>query len=251
MTHPANPEVSIDGLYHGAINAANGGYICGLLASYVDGDAEVRINHSFPVETPLQPVTTDEGGIEMYLGDKLLGSAPPVSLELDIPTPPSYEHARRASENSIFLHNVGGQGCYVCSPIRKPGEGLRLFIGALDNIHERSEDENLTAALWRPTPDLAGRDGNVEDRYVWSILDCPGVYTIELRYPESNYLVLGSCTASIKRPLAIDEGYIVSTWQIAPNEGRKRHIGLAIHSSAGQLMACARQVCFDVGAAPS
>ncbi len=254
----AEQTVSINKIYNGAINAANGGYICGLMASLLDsmgmdkGDAEVRINASFPVETPLQPVMTEDGGIEMYLNDKLLGSIRPAVLELDIPTPPDVETARRASENFIFLHSIDAKGCYVCSPIRTPDKGLRLFIGPLDNIARRSVGENLVAALWRPTQNLAISNptvnkATIENIYVWSVLDCPGVYSLKLRYPESGVLVLGSCTASIKRPLPVDQNYIVSAWQIAPADGPKLYMGVAIHSIDGELMACAKQVCFDIG----
>lgn len=247
MTQATLPTVSIDGIYNGAVKAANGGYICGLLASFVDGDAEVRINAAFPVEIPLQPVATADGGVEMYQGEKLLGSARPTTVLLDIPAPPDFETARRASENFIFLHSIDVKGCYVCSPIRTPDKGLRVFIGALDNIVERGPGENLVAALWRPTANLNDGQGNIDNIYIWSVLDCPGVYGLKLRYPESGILVLGSCAGSIKRPLAVDETYIVSGWQIAPAGGRKLHMGVAIHSREGELMACAKQVCFDVG----
>lgn len=241
--------VVIGSLYNGAVNAANGGYICGLLARYIDGDAEVRINQSFPVEKVLQPVATAAGGIAMYLGDKLLGSARPTSVALNIPLPPDYETARRASENFVFLHNADVSGCYVCSPLRTPDQGLRVFIGALPGIAERAVGENLVAAVWRPTPDLADAQNSraIDNIYVWSVLDCPGVYALKLRYPASGILVLGSCAGSITRPLPIDQHYIVSSWQIAPAGERKLHMGVAIHNTAGELMACAKQVCFDVG----
>ena len=255
--------VSIDGIYNGAVNCGNGGYICGLLAGFIDGDAEVRINSAFPVETSLEVVNTADGGVEMYLDDKCLGSARPAMLALDIPTPPDFETARRASEDFVFLHNVDVKGCFVCSPLRTPDKGLRLFIGALEDIRQKTTNENLVAALWRPAPNQADAAGNIKDVYVWSVLDCPGVYALKLSKPESGVLVLGSCTGSIKQPLPVNQSYVVSCWRIAPalvgkelanvqgkpggKVDRKLHMGVAIHSLDGQLMACARQVCFDVG----
>ncbi len=247
MTIKALPTVSIDGVYNGAVKAANGGYICGLLASFVEGDAEVRINAAFPVETPLQPVRKKDGGIEMYLGEKLLGSARLTTVELETPRPPDYETARRASENFLFLHRVDAQGCFVCSPIRTPDKGLRIFIGALDNIAQQDPGSNLVAAIWRPTANLDDGTGHIDDIYIWSALDCPGVCALKLRYPASGILVLGSCAGSIKRPLPIGENYIVSAWQMPPAGGAKLYMGAAIHSQAGELMACAKQICFDVG----
>jgi hypothetical protein len=239
--------IFVDGRYNGATGFINGGYICGSLARFVDGDAEIRMHTGFPIETPLHVVTADSGQVNVYLADKLLGTASPASLQLDIPTPPDFETARCAGENFTFLHNVDVKGCYVCSPMRKPGSGLRLFIGALDNITNKAIGENLTAAIWRPSPELADSAGDIDNVYVWSALDCPGVYALKLRYPESGLWVLGSCTGSIKHPLSVDEHYIVSSWQQAPADGRKLFMGVAIHSRAGQLMACANQICFDVG----
>ena len=247
----AEQTVSINKLYNGAIKYGNGGYNCGLLANFINGDCEVRIDRNFPVETPLTIKTSGEGVVEAYLEGKLLGSARPTSLQLDVPAPPGLETARRAAENFIFLHAADPvRGCYVCSPLRAPGKGLRLFIGPigpLEDLTKKPAGENLVASVWRPTSDLADSEGHIDSIYIWSALDCPGVYALKLLNPNAGILVLGSCTASIKRPLPADQIYIVTCWQISPPVGRKLHMGVAIHSTSGELMACARQVCFDVG----
>ncbi|MGK2915355.1 MAG: hypothetical protein ACSLE5_13070 [Porticoccaceae bacterium] len=242
-----NRTARIGARYSGAPGCGNGGYIAGLLAGFIDGDAEVRINSSFPVETPLVIKDCASGGIDAWLDDRVLGSARPAVCELAVPPPPDLPTARRVSDNAVFLHATDVKGCYVCSPLRAPGDGLHLAIGALDDIAAKAIGENLVAALWSPTPDLADPAGNVAAIYVWSVLDCPGVYALKLRYPELGLLVLGSCTASIKRGLPVDQQYIVTAWQSAANDQRKLHTGVAIHSTQGELMACAKQVCFDVG----
>ncbi len=246
--------LTIESQYNGAIGVANGGYSCGVVAGFIDGDAEVRLRAALPTETPLSVRTTADGGVEFLLTDdpskpRLLASGCPTVVELDIPAPPDYETAREASENFIFLHRVDPRGCYVCSPIRPPGEGLRLFIGPLAGIEKKAIGENLAAAIWRPTRELANAEGQIDPVYVWSVLDCPGVTALKLRHPASGVLVLGSCAASIKEKLPASEHFIVSAWEIAPRQGNKHFMGVAIHSRAGQLMACARQVCFDVGSA--
>lgn len=233
--------------YNGAVNQVNGGYICGSLAAFIDGDVEVRISSSFPVETPLQLTTVTGGGVAIHLNGRLLGSARPASLQLDMPLPPDFETPRRASEDFVFLHNLDIKGCYVCSPLWTPEDGLRLFIGALDDIEHLTIGQNLVAAVWRPAPNQTETDGNIKNIYIWSVLDCPGVYALKLSQPKSGVFVLGSCTASIKRPLPADQSYIVSSWRIAPLDGRKLYMGVAIHSPGGELMACAKQICFDVG----
>lgn len=242
----------IDGLYNGATGVANGGYSCGVVAGFIENDAEVRLNAAFPTETPLTVKTTEHGGVEIFLDDgqseaRLLGSGKPAEVDLNVPSPPDYETARRAGENFVFLHRVDPRGCYICSPIRPVGEGLRLFIGPLPDIAEKTTGGNLVAAIWRPSPEQADAEGNIKPVYIWSVLDCPGVSALKLRNPESGVLVLGSCAASIKGKLPASEHYIVSAWEIAPPQGNKRFMGVAIHSRAGKLMAGAKQVCFDVG----
>lgn len=262
------PLVSIDSLYNGPVNCGNGGYISGLLAGLLNSengsDAEIRINAAFPVETPLQVKNTDTG-VGVYLDDKLLGSVRSIQLELVIPMPPDVASARAASERFDFMHYSAPQGCYVCSPNRDSESGLGVFCGAL--LHEHLNDEplnnqplnngadaepenieqNIVAALWRPTANLCVADGTVDNIYVWSALDCPGAYAIKAAEPDAGVQLLGTCRGSIKAALSAGLDYIISSWKIAPNSGRKRFMGVAIHNTAGDLMACAEQIWFDVG----
>jgi hypothetical protein len=247
-------SVSIDSVYNGPINCGNGGYISGLLAGFIEGDAEIRINAAFPVETPLQVKNTDKG-IGVYLDDKLLGSARSIQLELAIPTPPDLANVTAASQRFDFIHSSDPKGCYVCSPLRTADKGLRVFCGALNEIIDpdssidwRTEiEKNIVAAVWRPADNLCNKEGNIDNIYVWSALDCPGAYAIKAAEADAGLQLLGTCSGSIKMPLSPNEDYIVSSWKVAPNSGRKRFMGVAIHNTTGQLMACAEQIWFDVG----
>ena len=247
-------SVSIDSVYNGPVNCGNGGYISGLLAHFIEGDAEIRINAAFPVETPLQITNTDKG-IGVYLDDKLLGSAHSIQLELGIPTPPDLASATAASQRFDFMHASDPKGCYVCSPLRTADKGLRVFCGALNEIIEPDSsidwrtkiDKNIVAAVWRPTDKLCNNTGNIDNIYVWSALDCPGAYAIKAVEADAGLQLLGTCSGSIKTPLNPNEDYVISSWKISPNSGRKRFMGVAIHNKAGELMACAKQIWFDVG----
>jgi len=260
MSQPSSSpaQISIDSIYNGPVNCGNGGYISGLLASLLvdegEGDAEIRINAAFPVETPLQVKDTDKG-IGVYLDDKLLGSARRIQLELNIPTPPNVESARAASQRFEFIHASDPKGCYVCSPTRTSENGLLVFCGALDTLIEpeagidwRTQTEkNIVAALWRPAENLCNDKDTIDDIYVWSALDCPGAYAIKAAEPNAGLQLLGTCSGSIKTPLKPNEDYIVSSWKTSANSGRKRFMGVAIHNTAGELMACAEQIWIDVG----
>ena len=247
-------SVSIDSVYNGPVNCGNGGYISGLLAGFIEGDAEIRINAAFPVETSLQVKNTDQG-IGVYLDDKLLGSARGIQLKLAIPTPPNFASATAASQRFDFMHASDPKGCYVCSPRRTVDNGLRVFCGALSEVIEidssidwRTQiEENIVAAAWRPTDNLCNSAGNIDNIYVWSALDCPGAYAIKAVEADAGLQLLGTCSGSIKTPLNPNEDYIISSWKISPNNGRKRFMGVAIHNTTGELMACAEQIWFDVG----
>ncbi|OUS12301.1 hypothetical protein A9Q89_06585 [Gammaproteobacteria bacterium 53_120_T64] len=248
--------MSIDSLYNGPVNCGNGGYISGLLASFIAGDAEIRINAAFPVETPLQVENSDDG-IGVYLDDTLLGSARRIALALHIPTPPDLDSAQAASQRFDFIHSSSVQGCYVCSPARASDQGLRVFCGALDTVVEAGSHneratltgQNIVAALWRPAGSLCNDQGSVDNIYIWSALDCPGAYAINVAEPDAGLQLLGTCSGSIKMPLSPNHDYIISSWKISPNSGRKRFMGVAIHNTAGELMACAKQIWIDVGSA--
>ena len=247
-------SVSIDSIYNGPVNCGNGGYISGLLAGFIEGDAEIRINAAFPVETPLQVKNTDKG-IGVYLDDKLLGSARSIQLELTIPTPPDLASATAASQRFDFMHASDPKGCYVCSPLRTGENGLRVFCGALNEVIEPDSsidwptqiEKNIVAAVWRPSDKICNSVGNIDNIYVWSALDCPGAYAIKAVEADAGLQLLGTCTGSIKTPLKPNEDYIISSWKISPNSGRKRFMGVAIHNTTGALMACAEQIWFDVG----
>ncbi len=249
-------QVSINSIYNGPVNCGNGGYISGLLAGFIDGDAEIRINAAFPVETPLQVRNTDEG-IGVYLNDKMLGSARSINLELSIPTPPDLTSARAASQRFDFIHTSDPKGCYVCSPTRSTENGLRIFCGALDSVVEADPSarwesltkQNIIATVWRPAVNLCNSEGSIANIYVWSALDCPGGYAIKAAEPNAGVQLLGTCSGSIKTPLSSGQNYIISSWKTSPNSGRKRFMGVAIHDTAGKLMACAKQIWIDVGSA--
>lgn len=241
--------VSIDSVYNGPVNCGNGGYISGLLASYIEGDTEVRINATFPVETPLQ-VEDHDDGIGVYLDGKLLGSARPIKLELSIPPPVDLATAQAAGQHFNFIHSSDPKGCYVCSPTRSEENGLRVFCGAINPMDCGNADaleQNIVAALWRPNERLGNDGGKVDNIYVWSALDCPSAYAIKAAEPEAGLQLLGTCSGSIKTPLNTGEDYILTSWKVEPNKGRKRIMGVALHSKDGELMACARQIWIDVG----
>lgn len=241
-------ELIIDARYNGPRGLGNGGYIAGALAAFVSGDAEVRILKGFPLVTPLAIQRHTDGSASCHLGDEELGRARPIALDLAVPPPPSLSAARAATERFRCIHVSDPRGCYVCSPKRSPGDGLRLLCGPL--MPEESASAAV-AGVWRPDAELADGAGRIPSRLVWAALDCPGAYAIAALAPDAGRQLLGTCAASLKQPLNAGESYILSSWQIAPPEGRKRFMGVAMHDVAGELKACAWQIWIDAGPRPA
>lgn len=241
-------ELVIDARYNGPRGLGNGGYIAGALAAFVSGDAEVRIMKGFPLDTSLAVVRDPDGGVRCLLEDQVLGTARPIAFDLAVPPPPDLSAARAATERFRCIHVSDPRGCYVCSPKRAPGDGLRLFCGPL-LPGERAAA--VVAGVWQPGAELADGDGRIPSRLVWAALDCPGAYAIAALAPDAGRQLLGTCAAALKQTLYAGESYILSSWQLAPPEGRKRTMGVAIHDVAGELMACARQIWIDAGPRPA
>lgn len=241
---PPVTELIVATRYNGPRGLGNGGYVAGALAEFISGDAEVCLQQGFPLDTPLAVVRDDDDSIRCLLGDRQLGSARPVRVDLSIPPPPAREAAREATARFRCIHFSDPRGCFVCSPHRPAGEGLRLRCGALD-----PNQELIVAGLWRPDAELADDDGRIAPRLVWAALDCPGGYAIAAQAPEAGRQLLGTCAATLRRALRAGATYILSSWQIMPPEGRKRFMGVAIHDADGELCAAARQIWIEVASA--
>lgn len=125
--------------YRGPDQSGNGGYTCGLIGAYVDGDAEVKLRRPPPLDRALD-VIRDHDRIRVHDGSDLIADAGAVAWEIDIPAPPSPEEAAAAAGRYAGLRRHAFPGCFVCGTERQPGDGLRLFSGP------------LPAATWWPPP---------------------------------------------------------------------------------------------------
>ena len=60
-------QFTIPKRFCGPPDSGNGGYVCGLLAGYVEGDAEVTLRMPTPLERPLDVVRDKDGGPERLM----------------------------------------------------------------------------------------------------------------------------------------------------------------------------------------
>jgi hypothetical protein len=212
-------ELVIDRKFRGPTGSANGGYTCGLLASFVHGPAEVTLRRPPPLERPLEVLT--EGPLELRDGNEVVALAAPAELELDIPDPISFDEAAAAAlpqgdRNSVFPE------CFVCGWARE--DGLRIYAGPVDG-------RKLVAATWLPHADV------VSSEFVWASLDCPGAYAVE--FGQRGNPVLGRLTAHVEHLPHPGERCVVMGWPLGA-DGRKLYAGTALFGEDERLLGSAR-----------
>jgi hypothetical protein len=214
-------EVVIDRKFRGPTGSANGGYTCGLLASFLHGPAEVTLRLPPPLERPLE-VSTD-GAVELRDGDAVVAEAAEAELEFDVPAPISFEKAAAAAlphgdKESVFPE------CFVCGWARE--DGLRIYAGPVDG-------SELVAATWVPSEDV------ISSEFVWAALDCPGAYAVH--FGQRGNPVLGRLTARVEHLPHPGERCVVMGWPLG-EEGRKLYAGTAVFGEDGRVLGSARAV---------
>ncbi|HMB18951.1 MAG TPA: hypothetical protein VKO41_06500 [Gaiellaceae bacterium] len=211
-------ELVIDRKFRGPAESANGGYTCGLLASFMHGPAEVTLRRPPPLERTLEVET--EGPLELRDGNELVAAAAPAALALDVPDPISFDEAAAAAlpqgdHDSVFPE------CFVCG--WKRDDGLRVYAGPV-------EGRELVAATWLPHEDV------ISSEFVWAALDCPGAYAVE--FGQRGNPVLGRLTAHVEHLPHPGERCVVMGWPVG-EDGRKRYAGTALFGEDDRLLGSA------------
>lgn len=219
--------------FHGPPDSGNGGYVAGLVARALgDVGCTVTLHQPPPLDRALD-LRISPTGAELFEGERLIASAVPAELELDVPAPPDFESARAAQDRFVGHYRHRFPSCFVCGPERAPGEGLAIYAGELDG---------RVAATWTPAADLALPDGTVRSEFLWAALDCPGYFAVE---EAAGLALLGRMTAILDRTARAGEPLIVTGWAIE-SLGRKHHVGTALHDRAGRLVGRARSTWITV-----
>lgn len=243
--------VTIENRFHGPPNSANGGYVCGRLAAFVDGPATVRLMRPPPLDLAMtvHPIDSAKhsGTVELRSlsqgGEGAVARAWPGGPDLQPPAPPSWDEAVSASKRFAGFSRHAYPTCFVCGPDREAGDGLCVFAGPVEN----ASVPTLVAAPWQPDVSLADDDtgdqdeGRIADEFLWSALDCPGAFTFATERP----MLLGELAAEIQGAARVGERLIVTGWETAA-EGRKHFVGTAVHREDGKLVALARGTWFEM-----
>ena len=215
----------------GPASSGNGGYTCGALAAFLDGDTEVTLRGPPPLDRPMD-VERSDNGVRALLGDQVIAEARPTAFTLQVPPPPSLEEATRASSGFPWREGHPYPRCFVCGTQRSPGDGLCIHPGAV-------EGRNIAAAPFVPDPTLAGDDGRLRRDIVWAALDCPSWFGFQCTNAFTGEMLLGRLATRIDALPRIGDRCICVGWSLG-REGRKVHCASALYSADGELLASAR-----------
>src|SRR5262245_29824147 len=83
---PMTDTITVANRYCGPPESGNGGYVCGLLARHVHGDAEVTLRLPPPLERALT-VRAAPGHAELYDGDAVVAEAVAMTTPLEVTVP--------------------------------------------------------------------------------------------------------------------------------------------------------------------
>ena len=212
-------ELVIDRKFRGPAESANGGFTCGLLASFMHGPAEVTLRLPPPLERPLEVVT--DGPLQLRDGEEVVAEAVAAQLELDVPDPIAFEEAAAAALSEGDRESVFPE-CFVCGWARE--DGMRIYAGPV-------EGRELVAATWVP------RDDVISSEFVWAALDCPGAYAVE--FGQRGNPVLGRLAARVEHLPHSGEQCVVLGWPLGA-DGRKLYAGTALFGEDGRTLGAAR-----------
>jgi hypothetical protein len=233
-------EITIPRRFCGPPDSGNGGYSCGRLAAFLDGAVEVTLRAPPPLDTPLK-VEKADGAAKLMHGAQVIGEARAVpEFSLEVPQPPPWDQAVAAAKGYNGLRDHAYGTCFVCGPKRAAHDGLRIFCGPWK--------DGRVAGPWTPDATLADENasGAVANEFLWAAIDCPGSWSVIGRDDADapvrdlpSTLLLGRLTGRVFRGLRVGEPCTVLGWFLAA-EGRKYHVGTAVHTRAGELVACSK-----------
>jgi hypothetical protein len=234
-------SIMIDERYCGPPNSGNGGYVCGRLARYIPGDAEITLRAPPPLDEPLDVVATD-GAWELREGATVVATGRSANVELTRLETASFDEALAAELlTPIKPHEHPLPTCFVCGPARAPGDGLRIFAGPLQRAS--GDAGPVLAATWIPDAALVAEDGSVAPEFLWSALDCPTGYACCCDREGGSFdrtpILLGRMSARIRARPRPGERCVITAWETG-RDGRKRVAEAAAYGETGTLLAAAR-----------
>jgi hypothetical protein len=233
-------SIVIEKRFCGPPKSANGGYVCGLLAAHIEGNAEVTLLAPPPLDQRLD-IVAGEHGVELRKEETTLAIGRSVGIDvLEIPIVNFCEAQDAIGRSPYDASRHPLPMCFVCGPERVDGDGLRIIPRPLP----RGPDCKIGsfAAPWVPYSNLAGTDGAVAGEFIWAALDCPtafaGVGARHLGMTGAETILLGRMSARVDRRPYPGDRCIIVAWPTG-RDGRKLFASSVLLSSDGELLASA------------
>jgi hypothetical protein len=215
--------------FNGPRLSGNGGYVGGLLAQRLGGDAaaEITFRAPIPLEKPL-PLERSGDALLMRDGEVLICEARAGSVDhlSPPPAPADWHEVMRRAEDGGSAEGSDFHHCLVCGRARAEGDGLRVF-GAPGPCAGRS------LSCYVPHRAHADAHGRIRSEYLWGALDCPGAWAVKDPDDERPALT-GRMTAKIIDRPRVGERCAVVGWKLG-EDGRKLYSGTALYTESGRL----------------
>ncbi len=222
--------VTIAPRFNGPPGSGNGGYVCGLMASRIDGASEATLRAPPPLGVPLTLAAAGDGVVLRH-GDTLVGEARRAQLDVAPPPAPNIDEARAAARRYVGLSNHRYPTCFVCGCGRPAHDGLDIFTGPV-------EGRAGVACTWTPGADLADANSAVAPEFIHAALDCPSYWALPRAGEMAALLARLSASIDAPRP-RVGEELIVAAWHLN-SDGRKHRAAAALYHGDGRVIARAQ-----------
>lgn len=228
-------ELIIEKRYEGPPNIAQGGYISGIMAMYLNSaTVEVTMRNPTPMDKSLILDLSTPDRVFMYDGERLLNEAYPAELDLNIPKPISLDEAKKAS----LRHRIEMPypNCFGCGSGRAEDDGLHLRSGPV-------QGRDLVAIDWVPRSTVVGaKEGEeVPEPIVWAAMECPTARAMQyggLRQADE-LVLLGRMTTRVNVLPRVGQVCFFMGWPIE-RSGRKIALGGSLHDESGDILVMTR-----------
>jgi hypothetical protein len=219
--------IVFDEIHRGPFDAANGGYVAGVLGDAAGGSASAtRLQQPVPTGEPLD-LLSDEGRVVLRHGDRALAETlrvrTPVAEAGFVPIDEATAAPAPRFDMGIFAD------CFVCG--RQGPDGL--------GIRPRPLDDGRFVAVWHPAASGMIDGPKVPARYLRSALDCPGGFAAIAA--SRQLAVTGSLTTRIEYLPEAEQSLIV-VGQPAGSEGRKLSAITTIFTESNDIVATAEAI---------
>jgi hypothetical protein len=212
----------------GPPDSGNGGFTCGTVAGFVDGDAVVTLRLPPPLETELD-IERHDGATRLVHGDAVVAEAQPTTIDVDWPTFVELGDAEDARDRYAGFDFHPFPTCFTCGPERDEHDGLHVFPSPVEGM------PHVRVSTWTVHESLVGDDGALPEAVVWAALDCPSGWA---HLGDGTVAVLGRMAARIDELPVAGETYVV-VGEATGAEGRKRFAASALFTADGSPVAVA------------